>query len=182
MSVPDTLFHRLLRSEWTQLALPVQRMHGPGVSVLARGRADVSGADNFPARCLRRLLDLPAPGIGQLVEVTIERQGTRETWTRRFEHRQMRSVLALDGATGQLGERLGPVTLHFELRRDGTDIDWALRGAKVLGVALPRALLGKVLSRSGSRDNRYAFDIDARLPWLGQLVAYRGWLEIVDEP
>ena len=48
----------------------------------------------------------------------------------------------------------------------------------VLGLSLPRALCGTVLSRSGARDGRYAFDIDARLPWIGRLVAYRGWLEI----
>jgi hypothetical protein len=177
----DTLFPTLLGSGWTQLAPSVQHMHGPGASVLARGQADVSGAHNLPARCLRRLLHLPAPAIGQPVEVTIERHGSRETWTRHFGNRRMRSVLKPDVSAGQLSERLGALTLHFEPHRDGTAIDWILRGASVLGMPLPRALLGKVLARSESRDNRYAFEIDTQLPLLGQLVGYRGWLEIVDE-
>ncbi|HJW05716.1 MAG TPA: DUF4166 domain-containing protein [Rhodanobacter sp.] len=28
------------------------------------------------------------------------------------------------------------------------------------------------------RDGRYHFSVDVRLPWLGQLVGYQGWLEL----
>jgi hypothetical protein len=38
-------------------------------------------------------------------------------------------------------------------------------------------LRGRVLSRSGMRDGRYHFSVDVRLPVLGQLIAYEGWLE-----
>jgi hypothetical protein len=42
---------------------------------------------------------------------------------------------------------------------------------------------GKVLSRSGFRDGRYHFSVDVRLPLLGQLIGYQGWLEpLSDEP
>ena len=82
------------------------------------------------------------------------------------------------GNNGSLLERLGPATLRFALRRDGDAIDWQLQGVRLLGLPLPRMLCGAVLSRSGMRDGRYAFDIDARLPLVGRLVAYRGWLEI----
>lgn len=179
MPALDTLFPALLANDWSQLAPSVQRMHGPGAAVLARGQADVSGASNLPVCCLRRLLGLPAPGKDQPLEISIEREGCREIWTRHFGGRQMRSVLDLDVSGGLLREQLGPMTLRFELRRDGSAIDWALRGASLFGMPLPRRLLGSVLSRSGSHDNRYAFDIDTRLPLLGQLVGYRGWLEIV---
>ena len=91
----------------------------------------------------------------------------------------MQSVLTASADGKQLHERLGPVTLCFELRRDGEAIDWRLRGGRLYGVPLPRALFGRVLSRSGAENGRYAFRIDTRLPVLGQLVAYRGWLEIV---
>lgn len=181
MPAPDTLFPILLANDWPQLAPSVQRMHGPGASVLARGQADVSGASNLPVRCLRRLLGLPAPGPGQPLEIRIEREGCREIWTRHFGVRRMRSILDLDASAGWLREQLGPMTLYFELRRNDSAIDWILRGARLFGMPLPRRLLGSVLSRSGSQDNRYVFDIDTRLPLLGQLVGYRGWLEIVTE-
>jgi hypothetical protein len=50
----------------------------------------------------------------------------------------------------------------------------------LLGIPLPRWISGEVLSRSGSRNGRYAFEVDVRMPLIGTLVSYRGWLEIVD--
>lgn len=180
MTSNQALFPLLLGERWHRLATPVQKMHGDTPRVLARGTADVEGATNLPIRWLRRLLGLPEPGLQQPLEVTIERRGTREIWTRRFANKQMRSVLDRVTNLPLLSERLGPITLRFELLRDDKVIDWQLRSARMFGLPLPRVLFGEVLSRSGAQDGRYAFHIDTRLPLLGRLVAYRGWLEIVD--
>lgn len=162
------------------LAAPVRRMHGDAVRVQARGQTQVEGAMHFPARLLRRWLGLPLPGPAQALEVTIERRGHDETWTRRFGAGSMRSCLTSAADSRQLRESLGPVRLHFALRRDDDAIDWQLRGGHLFGMPLPRACFGHVLSRSSAEGDRYTFHIDIRLPLLGQLVAYRGWLEIVD--
>jgi hypothetical protein len=172
------LFPGLLGDEiWRQLPDAVQVMHGAAPILRANGVADVTGADHFLARCLRRLLGLPAPGPQQALVLTIERRGTREVWTRRFTGRRMRSVLDRRPGSPLLYERLGPATLGFALQRDGDAIDWQLRSLHVLGLPLPRALGGKVLSRSGIRDGRYHFSVTVRLPLLGQLIGYQGWLE-----
>ncbi len=180
MPMPPALFHSLLGSaEWGQLATPVRRMHGDDARVHAAGYATVEGSSRLPARLLRRLLRLPEPGPDQALALTIERRNGQETWIRRFASGHMRSTLrSVDGR--QLRERLGPVSLHFKLRRDGDVIDWKLCSARLLGVPLPPWLCGNVLSRSGAHGGRYAFDIDVRLPLIGQLVAYRGWLELAD--
>ncbi|MFC5582244.1 DUF4166 domain-containing protein [Rhodanobacter terrae] len=149
------LFPGLLGDEiWRQLPDAVRAMHGAAATLRANGLADVAGASHFPARCLRRLLGLPAPGPQQALVMTIERCGTRELWTRRFTGRRMQSVLDRRPGSPLLYERLGPATLGFALRRDGDAIDWQLRSVHVLGLPLPRALRGKVLSRSGIRDGR----------------------------
>lgn len=177
-AMPLALFPSLLdTADWSQLAPPVQRMHGEGAWLQARGSAQVEGDRRMAARLLRRMLSLPEPGADQSIALTIERDGAREVWTRRFARGRMRSTLHYgDGAT--LREQLGPVSLHFRLRRDGEAIDWQLLRVTLLGLPVPRALCGNVLSRSGARDGRYAFEIDMRLPLAGRLIAYRGWLEI----
>lgn len=180
MTSNQALFPALLGEHWHLLATPVQQMHGDAPHVLARGAADVEGAINLPIRWLRHLLGLPEPGLQQPLEVTIERRGAREIWTRRFAGKQMRSVLDRVTNASLLSERLGPITLRFELLRDDRTIDWQLRSARMSGLPLPRALFGNVLSRSGTEDGRYIFHIDTQLPLLGRLIAYRGWLEIVD--
>lgn len=172
------LFPALLGDDtWHALPAAVRAMHGAAPILHANGLADVAGAGHFPARCLRRLLGLPAPGLQQALALTIERHGTRETWIRRFTGRRMQSVLDRRPDSPLLYERLGRATLGFALRHDGDAIDWQLRSVHVLGLPLPRALHGRVLSRSGMRDGRYHFSVDVRLPLLGQLIAYEGWLE-----
>jgi hypothetical protein len=154
-------------------------MHGAAARLETHGRADVTGANHLPARWLRRLLGLPRPGTNQPLTVSFERHDRCEVWTRRFNHRRMRSVLSRRADSPLLYEQLGPARVGFALRRDGDAIDWQLRSVHLLGLPLPRALQGKVLARSGVRDGRYRFQVDVRLPWLGQLVAYDGWLESI---
>jgi hypothetical protein len=176
------LFPDLLGDEaWRRLPDVVQAMHGSTPQLHANGLADVAGAGHLPARLLRRLLGLPPPGPQQALALTIERQGTREIWTRRFTKRRMQSTLDRRHDSPLLYERLGPVTLGFALRRDGDAIDWQLRSLHVFGLPMPRALRGDVLSSSGVRDGRYHFNVDVRLPLLGQLIAYQGWLEPVPD-
>lgn len=172
------LFPSLLGDDtWHALPAAVQAMHGDAPMLHANGIADVAGAGHFSARLLRRLLGLPPPGPQQPLALTIERHGTREVWTRRFTGRRMQSTLDRRPDSPLLYERLGPATLGFALHRDGDAIDWQLRHLHVFGLPMPRALRGKVLSRSGCRDGRYHFSVDVRLPVLGQLIAYEGWLE-----
>jgi len=182
MENADALFPGLLgEAAWRSLPEPVQRMHGAAARVTAHGIADVEGDGNLIVRMLRRLLGLPAPGRQQPLEFFIERLGSKETWTRRFAQGEMRSELNRDANALQLRERLGPATLCFTLHHDPSGIDWHLLRVSVLGVPVPRAWFGHVLSRSSADDGRYAFTIDTRLPLVGRLVAYRGWLEIVPD-
>jgi hypothetical protein len=180
MLTSPALFRSLLgAADWDRLAAPVQRMHGDDTLLYAAGHAAVEGSEGLLARQLRRLLRLPDPGAEQPLALTIERKDGEETWTRHFGRGHMRSTLrSIDGL--HLRERLGPMSLHFKLRRDADAIDWQLCGARLLGLPLPRWLCGEVLSRSGSHNGRYAFHIDVRLPLIGKLVAYRGCLDVVD--
>jgi len=172
------LFPMLLGSEWNALDAPVRRMHGDAPHLHARGEADVGGAANIAARVLRRIVGLPMPGMRRLLEFSIERKGPSEIWKRNFSGSAMCSVL--DSSGGCLRERLGPMAFLFDLRRDGDAIDWQLRGTRLLGIPLPRRMTGNVLSRSGSRNGRYTFEVDVQMPLIGTLVSYRGWLEISD--
>jgi hypothetical protein len=182
MDATRALFPRLLGdAAWQALPEPVRRMHGEAPCITARGLADVEGDTNLIVSTLRRLLGLPSPGMQQALEFFIDRRNGQETWTRRFARGEMCSVLGSDANALYLLERLGPATLRFALHHDASGIDWDLLRVSVLGIPMPRACFGQVLSRSSAHDGRYAFHIDTRLPWVGRLVAYRGWLEIVPD-
>ncbi len=173
------LFPKLLGDQaWQRLPQAVQAMHGPTPRRLhARGMADVSGATHPPARWLRRLLGLPSPGPQQVLALRIERHDTHEIWTRRFADRPMQSTLTHHDGSPLLVERLGPAALGFALHSDTDGIHWQPRSLHLFGLPMPRALRGDVLAHSGMRDGRYQFSVDVRLPLLGKLIAYHGWLE-----
>ena len=118
MSPRPALFRSLFdAADWAQLAPAVQRMHGDGNVLRASGRAIVEGDTHTTARWARHLLGLPQPGNDQSLALTIERHEGGETWTRIFARGRMRSTLGSHQGT-QLRERLGPVSLHFALRRE----------------------------------------------------------------
>ncbi len=110
------------------------------------------------------------------VEIDRSREDAREEWTRRFASGHMRSILRAGPAT-QLSERLGPVTLRFLLQVAQGEIVWTLVGARMLGLPIPRALLGRVSARSGARGDSYHFSVSAELPGIGCWIAYDGTLE-----
>jgi len=93
----------------------------------------------------------------------------------------MRSTLRRTTHAPLLAEKLGLITLRFALNLDHESIDWQLKSARWVCLPIPRFLFGKVMARCASENGRYTFQIDTRLPLIGRLVAYRGWLEIVDE-
>ena len=87
----------------------------------------------------------------------------------------MRSRLSFDN--GQLRERLGPATFHFRLCRIDSDLHWVAERARMFGILpVPASWLDEVRCREHDDDGRYGFEVEARLPLLGRLVRYRGWL------
>ena len=56
-----------------------------------------------------------------------------------------------------------------------------VRGGRLLGLPLPRAWFGRGVHAQRRAPARYVFRTDTRLPLLGQLVAYCGWLEATDD-
>jgi hypothetical protein len=61
---------------------------------------------------------------------------------------------------------------------DAAGIRWELMSVAVLGIPLPRQWFGEVGARESAEGARYCFDVCATLPFIGHLVAYRGWLDV----
>ncbi|HEY0232183.1 MAG TPA: DUF4166 domain-containing protein [Dokdonella sp.] len=181
MSANDALFPALLGPRWNALPARVRALHGAEGEVSARGCASVSGNPRWPARLLRGALGLPAPCTNVAVDITINREGFQETWRRRFAGAHMDSHLRRSSRHPQaFEERLGAACLAFTLDDSDGGLRWVAREVRFLGVPLPLRWFDGIDARCSEREGRYRFDINVRLPGLGLLVAYAGWLEVVD--
>lgn len=177
----DALFPELLGPHWASLPPSVRAMHGGRPLVRARGRVDVDGDTRLPARLLRALFGLPAPVSGAPIEVEIRQHPGGETWTRRFPGRVMRSRLRRSPRPGAFEEVIGASRFAFSPRcADGT-LRWTACEVRLLGLPLPLRWFGGIVAGCAEQEGRYRFSVAARLPWIGLLVAYSGWLEPRDD-
>jgi hypothetical protein len=92
----------------------------------------------------------------------------------------MRSSLRLHGHN--VIETLGPARLVFGLQEKDGSLVMHLRSMRFLGVPCPQWLLPRIDARERGRGQRLEFDIQATLPVIGQVTAYRGWLQLPESP
>lgn len=180
-SAPPGLFPGALGSAFERLPDCVRWLHR-GASTQARGVARVQGDPRWRARALRAIARLPAPTDSIALAFEVDAHAAGETWLRRFGDRVMRSELRRSPRVAHaLEERLGPVRLSFACEIRDERLHWLLRELRVFGLALPPRWFRDLRASCGDERGRYAFDIDVRLPLVGLLVAYSGWLEAVDD-
>lgn len=170
----NSLFQHILGAAFGELPPQVQRIHDARPRKVYTGRCAVERGDGLLVRLMARLARLPATGTQIPVTVTIEGGAGRESWRRRFGSHAMDSVLWQ--RAGLLHERLGAVTLRFVLLATEGEIQWQLRGARLLVLPLPRAWFQRCTAREFIEDQRYGFEVNVELRGIGLLVRYRGWM------
>lgn len=180
-SAPPGLFPGVLGPAFERLPDRVRWLHR-GAPVSARGVASVQGDSRWRARVLRAIAGLPPPTDSIALAFEVDAHATGETWLRRFGDRAMRSELGRSPRIANaLEERLGPVRLTFAYEISDDRLHWLLRELRVFGVALPLGWFRELRASCGDEQGRYAFDIDVRLPLVGRLIGYSGWLEPIDD-
>ena len=174
MTPPAPLFQRALGDAYASLPSCLRALHaGRG---RWRGEATVERGRGTLSRLCAWLTRLPPAGAHPVVvDIVTEHGGER--WTRRYgASHAMPSRLWI--ARGALHERLGPATLRYRMTVEAGTIVWRVIGIRILGVLpLPARWFAGVEARESGDTGRYRFDVRARLPGIGLLVHYRGWLE-----
>jgi hypothetical protein len=169
------VFQQILGHAFTRLPPQLQRVHcGDHAKILFRGRCNVVRGRGLLIGVAARLAALPPAAQDVPIGVTIHRDPTGETWTRRFGAHEMKSRLWADGAL--LAERLGAMTFSFRLQEIEGRIEWRVHAARVFGMRLPTKWFENTTATELIENDRYTFDVRATLPLLGTLISYHGWL------
>lgn len=179
-SDPDApLFRRALGLGFMALPPPIRDMHDRAVCNAAQGVCDVDGGESLPARLISALLRLPRTARAISVQVTMQAESGRETWTRDFGGHRMRSTLRAAQRDGHVVERFGPIAFLIHLRWDGARLHYDIIDATCLGLRLPRFLLPRSETFESVAEDEFRFDVRIALPLIGPLVHYRGRLHPV---
>lgn len=159
------------------LAPAVRAMHDVPAVMSARGRATIVRGPSMAARTIARVFGFPKAARDVPLSVSFEPSGTGERWTRDFDGKRFTSHLTPTG--DGLRERFGPFSFRFRLEeREGAlamvPVSWT-----AFGVPLPRALMPNGIATERETDGRFTLDVPIRMPLIGLIVHYGGWLEPV---
>lgn len=178
--IAQTLFQRLLGTDFQRLPAPVRDLHGLSEAAFTTGKADITTADNPVTKLLCWVAGLPRPGRDVPVTVAFHPDGQgREWWERHFASRRYASTMAAGTGNdeGLLIEYFGPFRLVTKLTPGEHGLAWSLVRWRFLGVPLPRWSAPTIECLESGQGNRFVFDIRVSFPLVGHVIHYRGWLE-----
>lgn len=174
-STPTPLYRRVMGDAFYKLSPAVRRMHDDPWISRACGRAKVTGSRNPIARMICRLMGFPPPSSDLPVRVTFERLGDEEKWTRQFGRYRFQSRLHREGR--RLVESFGPLAFHFSIQVEDGSLAMIPQGWTAFGLRMPKAMGPGGIAREHGEGGLFTFDVPIRLPLLGEVLRYEGWLQ-----
>lgn len=177
-SLLPSLYRRALGRTFDRLPAVCQRLHEGGASTW-EGRCSVDGAQSLLGRLIAWVFQFP-PSVtdGPILVDFVVRDGG-ERWTRHVGGRSMGSeqYIGIRKPAGWIVERFGLMSFDLELRLADNRLDLIMRGARILGVPLPRIFWPRVEAFESGEGGVYRFHVEIGLPLIGRLVRYRGSLD-----
>jgi NAD(P)-dependent dehydrogenase (short-subunit alcohol dehydrogenase family) len=171
--LPPPLYARVMGERFEALPEAVRMMHQVDGDGGAEGEGIVTRGAGLLATLLAGAMGMPPSGSYPL-HVGFTERGDTETWTRSFGAHRFASELSAD--RGCAVERFGPLRFAFDLPSDGAGLRMAFRRWSVFGIPMPRALGPRIAAREWQEDGRFRFEVEVRMPLIGGVVHYAGWL------
>lgn len=167
------LYASAMGARFTQLPAEVREMHMVAGDAAACGAGNVQRGKGI-AWLIGRIMGFPPAGDHSVRVTFAEHDGT-ERWTRDFGGHCFSSALSQAGQG--VAERFGPLRFVFDLPSDAEGLRMKLRGWRLFGVPMPRCLGPHIDAREWVEDGRFRFEVGVRMPLIGEVVRYTGWLE-----
>jgi hypothetical protein len=177
MTAPDSLYRQAMGADFDSLAHELQMFHSTTGKIKLSGRCSVTGPQTLPGKLMGWVFSLPKTIEEATLLFELDADAHQETWRRHFPNRLMVSRMRV--IAGTLVERLGPVDLHFQLKADNGKLIMLLNGISVAGIPCPKFLIPSVIAEETASPGKLHFNVAARLPVVGLVVAYQGFLNIV---
>nr|WP_254429669.1 DUF4166 domain-containing protein [Ruegeria atlantica] len=166
--------------EGTKLPEALQALHG--TKGFYSGRCSVTPGRGWLAKIALRFAGMPLAGGDTPVRLRVEQEGSAWTWTRDFDSHVTRSQLSLDRGTGCVLEKFGQVSIWLRPVFANERLEIRILRLSFMRFPCPRIFLphSKTVEWQ-DEEGRFRFDVSARMPFVGDLIRYEGWLKFDHE-
>ncbi len=173
-----SLYQTILGPAFQSLPSTIRQLHESAVPRRWSGLAEIVRGRGLAARLVARIVGFPEEGRNVPVTVEFAPKSGGELWTRTFGGRSFSSFQKVgDGRNRHLlVEKFGVTEFALALVVDEGLLFLIPRSWSVFGVPMPRFLLPRGKSFEIERDGKFHFDVTIEVPFVGPIVAYRGWL------
>jgi len=176
---PQGVFKTILGVQFKTLPPLVAALHNDA-NTRWHGKANVQSGSNLFAKLAARIAGINVKAGNDIpLTVTFKTDTKGEQWTRNFGGQTFQSHFSIGAGrnTHLAVERFGIIKVALALVKDGDKLRFIPRRCTVLGIPLPKFLLPREESFETENDGRFQFNVAVRLPIIGRIAAYKGWLE-----
>jgi len=166
------LYARAMGEAFQALPPAVRGMHQVHGDGGAAGEGAVRRGRGL-AWLIGRIMGFPPDGSYPLHVGFAEREG-KEAWVRDFGGHRFASELSQAGQG--VAERFGPLRFAFDLPSGANGLAMVLRRWTAFGLPMPLALGPRIAAREWQEGERFRFEVGVRLPLIGDVIHYSGWL------
>lgn len=173
-----SLYQAILGERFSGLPTELAAFHSLAGEHSFSGRARIVAAKNPLAKVLAMLMGLPREDAEVDLRFRLLASNQEELWERHFGSHVMRSVLKRQGRL--IVERLGVMVLYSTLAAENGRLSMRVEKACLFGVVpAPLWLLPDVVADETASEGRLHFEVGVTWSWLGTLVGYSGYLEVL---
>ncbi|MEP2103895.1 MAG: DUF4166 domain-containing protein [Parasphingorhabdus sp.] len=174
VAAQPSLYRKVMGQDFKKLPASLEKLHTVIRDAGFHGEAEVSRGKNPLAGLAAKIFGFPAAGKHDLhVHIKVDSKG--ETWTRSFSGKKFSS--RLQKTDRHLTENFGLFQFRFHLPVTDNGLAMEMAGWKFWFIPLPLFLAPKSQASEWEEDGRFHFDVPIKLPLVGLMVHYRGWLK-----
>jgi Domain of unknown function (DUF4166)/Saccharopine dehydrogenase NADP binding domain len=170
------LYQCVLGKNFGKLPEAVRLGHEVLGTKIMHGRVDVVRGKNPLAQFAATIIGFAKTGTNRPITIHMDVRDGQEIWTRTIDGKFFRSTLSKAQKPNEIYEKFGPIKFKMRFRIEDEKLHYDIISARMFGLPFPKLLLPKSISHERAESGKFIFDVEIRLPLLGRLITYKGWL------
>ena len=172
-------FERILSHKFNDLQDFIRALHSPEKPTVWTGRVQAEGPSNILGRIAGMFAGVRVKTGETEATVTITPTEKGEVWERNFGGRKFKSRLVAGTGKNEylMMEHFGPLKFAMALVMRNDRLHFIPRRWFFLGLPMPQFLLPGGETYETVQDGKFHFNVDLRVPLIGRVAKYEGWLE-----